>query len=185
MWMCGTKIKKEVCCICLEKREITLSCYFCLEGNLCSVCAVKLCEEGSAGRCPICRQVKWKKSIIKNTKIVPINVLADEEMVDLAGAPIDHTPNYITSEAVPTPRTPTCNEWCIFFHDAWKVFLTILGFWAFMYLMGVLTIVVFVSETSFESSTPYIWILALFIGIFEYILMWFCCCKNSRCLIDE
>lgn len=51
MW-CGTKIKKEVCCICFEK-EITLSCYFCLEGNLCSVCVVKLCEEGSAGTCPI------------------------------------------------------------------------------------------------------------------------------------
>ena len=140
---------------------------------MCSNCAVKLCEEGSADTCPICRQLKWKKSIIKNTKIVPINV---EEVIDLAGEPIEHGP---------TPRTPTCNDWYIFFHDAWKVFLTILGFWAFMYLMGVLTIVVFVSETTFESTTPYIWILALFIGIFEYILMWFCCCKNSRCLIDE
>ena len=176
MWMCGTKIKKEVCCICLEQKEITLSCYFCLEGNLCSNCAVKLCEEGSSEICPVCRQPKWKKSIIKNTKIVPINVGVEEEVIDLAGAPIEYES---------TSRTPTCNELGIFFHDAWKVFLTILGFWAFMYLMGVLTIVVFVSETTFESSTPYIWILALFIGIFEYILMWFCCCKNSRCLIDE
>ena len=35
------------------EKEITLSYYFCLEGNLCSVCVVKLCEEGSAGTCPI------------------------------------------------------------------------------------------------------------------------------------
>ncbi len=175
--MCRTKIKKEVCCICLEQCEITLSCYFCLEGNLCSNCAIKLCEEGSADACPICRQLKWKKSIIKNTKIVPINVSAHEQVVESA--------REANNENIPTSRIKTCNDWCMLFHDIWRVFLSVFGLWAFIYLMGVLTIVVFVSETTFDSSTPYIWILALFIGIFEYILIWFCCCKNSRCLIDE
>lgn len=50
---CGVeqKLKKKYVVFALKK-EITLSCYFCLEGNLCSVCVVKLCE-GSADTCPI------------------------------------------------------------------------------------------------------------------------------------
>jgi len=149
------KTKNEACCICYEIKEITLSCYFCLDGNVCCDCAIKLSEE-SSDKCPICRQMKWKKCRIKKTKIIPTNVQSDVEP--------DKTFLQI------------CEEWYTMLHRAWRVFFTVLGILATVYGTGVLTIVVLCSQKTIIQLTPYIWFLALFVGMFEYFIIWFCCC---------
>lgn len=59
------------CCICLENKDVFLSCKHCVEGHVCAVCTPRVIEE--CAKCPVCRQRGWH-SKFKN-KIVPQNNL--------------------------------------------------------------------------------------------------------------
>ena len=143
-----------------------MSCYFCVEGKLCCDCTLQLSEEGLCKICPICRQIKWKNRIIKSTKIIPTNVQADEETENT------------------DIKSITCEEWCIFLHEVWRRILTIVGFWVVLYGAGLLTIAMFCSKETFQTSS-FIWIIALFVGILEFILIWFCCCSHIKVCENE
>ena len=69
--------KKEICCICQDTCKPAIKCRFCVQGIICSECAISSCEHGINNKCPCCRREKengqdWKEHLIKSTKICPI-----------------------------------------------------------------------------------------------------------------
>ena len=69
--------KKEICCICQDACKPAIKCRFCVQGIICSDCAISSCEHGVNKKCPCCRREKengqdWKEHLIKPTKICPI-----------------------------------------------------------------------------------------------------------------
>ena len=77
--VCFKAISKEkhTCCICQEECNPAIKCRFCVQGIICSECAISSCEHGINKKCPCCRREKengedWKEHLIKSTKICPI-----------------------------------------------------------------------------------------------------------------
>ena len=47
--------KKEICCICQDTCKPAIKCRFCVQGIICSECAISSCEHGINKKCPCCR----------------------------------------------------------------------------------------------------------------------------------
>ena len=50
--------KKEICCICQDACKPAIKCRFCVQGIICSECAISSCEHGINNKCPCCRRQK-------------------------------------------------------------------------------------------------------------------------------
>ena len=64
--------KNSECCICSEKTNKGFKCKLCKEGFVCRKCMPRLCESGLCNKCPVCRQVDWRKKNTNQTVVIPI-----------------------------------------------------------------------------------------------------------------
>ena len=51
----------KYCCICLQLENDTISCLKCKNAVVCHNCISSMLEKGVCDKCPICRQINWKK----------------------------------------------------------------------------------------------------------------------------
>ena len=72
--MCST-IRYFDCPICLSSKKVKNStkCKKCKNTHICNDCMLNMCEKGLADKCPVCRQIEWRKQILKKSSILPNN----------------------------------------------------------------------------------------------------------------
>lgn len=70
-------MNKNTCCVCLSSDEIIgVSCNRCHEGKCCWPCALQLAEQGSLGKCPVCRTVGWRGE----RTVLPVTLHPDPDL---------------------------------------------------------------------------------------------------------
>ena len=162
------RTKKSECCICLEKKEIILSCKFCVEGVVCGECGLRIIEDA---RCPICRQENWRKGSISKKKVIPCTIDYNLANIEVITDEIEEEPT----------RSMSCDDRILLLQRIWDNLLLLLGLIVISTISGFLTSYIFYSHETFQKNYAFIWISSPFIGLLEIRLLSFCCgCKQSQ-----
>ncbi len=167
------RTKKSECCICLDKKEIVLSCKFCVEGVVCEECGLKIIEDA---RCPICRQENWRKGSMSKKKVAPCAI--DYNLANIEAI------NEETDEDEELVRSMSCEDRILLLQRVWDNILLMLGLIVISTVSGFLTMYVFFSPDTFQTHPVWIWISAPIIGLIEIRLFYFCCCGMKPHTLD-
>ena len=175
--VCFKAISKEkhTCCICQETCNPAIKCRFCVQGIICSECAISSCEHGINNKCPCCRREKengqdWKEHLIKSTKICPI------------GQPKVKTIEIVVTDP-DTEKDPceccddidnTIRQVCL----TYQLVTSVLGFILILWGIGMLTVLMFGNGLVTSGSPLLIVFVPFGIGVTEIILLKCCCCPN-------
>lgn len=164
--------KKEVCCICQDTCKPAIKCRFCVQGIICSECAISSCEHGINKKCPCCRREKengedWKEHLIKSTKICPIGKPKTKKIEIVV---VDNG----EEEEPDVSCDYTMRKICLTYQLVTSVVGLILILWG----IGFLTTLMF-GNGLVTSGSPLLIVFAPFgIGVTEIILLKCCCCPN-------
>lgn len=169
--------EKHTCCICQDLHEPAIKCRFCIEGIICSDCAISSCEHGLSNRCPCCRREKvngqdWKEHLIKSTKICPI------------GKPKVKTIEIVVTDSETEKEICECcddidntvRQICIIY----KFATSIIGLLFILWGIGFITLLMF--SPILIDNKPGKALIMLFvplgIGILETVIIKCCCCPQ-------
>ena len=158
------RTKKSECCICLEKKEIILSCKFCLEGVVCGECGLRIIEDA---RCPICRQENWRKGSLSKKKVIPCTIDYNLANIEVITEEINENED--------ATRSMSCEDRILLLQRIWDNLLLMLGLIVISTIAGFLTSYIFYSHETFQKNFAFIWISSPFIGIIEIRLLAYCC----------
>jgi len=177
--VCFKAISKEkhTCCICQETCNPAIKCRFCVQGIICSECAISSCEHGINNKCPCCRREKengqdWKEHLIKSTKICPI------------GQPKIKTIEIVVTDP-DTEKDPceccddidnTIRQVCIIY----KLATSIIGLLFILWGIGFITLLMFgpILIDNKPEKTVVLLFVPLGIGILETVIIKCCCCPR-------
>ena len=166
--------KKAICCICQDACKPAIKCRFCVQGIICSECAISSCEHGINNKCPCCRREKengedWKQHLIKSTKICPI------------GKPKEKTIEIVVTDSEKEEEEVCCDnidntmrKICLTYQLVTSVVGLILILWG----IGFLTTLMFGNGLVTSGSPLLIVFVPFGIGVTEIILLKCCCCPN-------
>ena len=168
-------LKKEICCICQDACKPAIKCRFCVQGIICSDCAISSCEHGINKKCPCCRREKengedWKEHLIKSTKICPIGKPKTKKIEIIV---VDDGEEEKPDECCDNMDN-TMRKICL----TYQLVTSIVGFILILWGIGFLTTLMF-GNGLVTSGSPLLVVFAPFgIGVLEIILLKCCCCPN-------
>ena len=154
MFFCCNKRK---CPICLEYKKTYLVCKNCKNTNICFECVTNMCEFGICDKCPVCRQINWKKKI----KVEIANDIFKIKYIYKCLDTIISIIKYIY-------------KLLILLVNIFVIFIII-------YLIGIITIVIFWPSIDFNKSINRFG-LPIFLGLLWLLIIWSpCCCGQTLC----
>lgn len=154
--------KNSECCICSEPTSKGFKCKLCKEGFVCRKCMPRLCESGLCNKCPVCRQVDWRKKNTSQTVVIPI-----KESDIIIVEPVTQSQEEIK---------PCLNELpsCRYTMDKLLVLFSILFL---SYIIGIFTVAEPI-KYPYSRWRPEHHILAFVVGIFEFCIISYCCWRS-------
>ena len=154
--------KSSQCCICSETTNKGFNCKICKEGFVCRKCMPRLCESGLCNKCPVCRQVDWRKKNTNQTVIIPIK---ESEIIIIE--PVTQSQG---EEKTCWDELPPCRQiWEYIKMGCCIIFLS--------YVIGALSIADYV-RYGYSKWKPEHHILALAIGLCEFCIVSYCCWRS-------
>ena len=175
--VCFKAISKEkhTCCICQEECNPAIKCRFCVQGIICSECAISSCEHGINNKCPCCRREKengqdWKEHLIKSTKICPIGQPKIKIIEIVVTDPDTEKDSCECCDDIDN----TIRQICIIY----KIATSIIGLLFILWGIGMLTTLMFGNGLVTSGSPLLIVFVPFGIGVTEIILLKCCCCPN-------
>jgi len=192
---------KNSCVVCKEEKKQGIWCNRCTSTLVCQDCILSMCEHGICDKCPVCRKLNWKKSNFKKDQIVPIKP-RNTEIVNITSLnirvqriPIESRQYYCiktqqccgnvknnVKNLFCVSRRETTNFWmCIFRHsnhafDNCNFICCVIPF--YIYLFGVLSILIFMLDIDWQKDYCFIWMPLIFGSVVSVLLAWvlFKCC---------
>ena len=192
---------KNSCVVYKEEKKQGIWCNECTSTLVCQDCILSMCEHGICDKCPVCRKLNWKKSNFKKDQIVPIKP-RNTEIVNITSLnirvqriPIESRQYYCiktqqccgnvknnVKNLFCVSRRETTNFWmCIFRHsnhafDNCNFICCVIPF--YIYLFGVLSILIFMPDIDWQKDYCFIWMPLIFGSVVSVLLAWvlFKCC---------
>jgi len=152
---CFTSIYTQ-CCICQEMKRNYTKCVKCKNAYVCCDCILSLCEHGKYSKCPLCRQLEWRKNTLKKTLIIPSKTNQNYEWEG----------EYNDEEED--------NKSDMYCYLSIMVIRNICAYLVFSWLCGIMTVLI-VHPFDTHVSVALIIILPLILGIFEVSCCIHCC----------
>ena len=154
--------KSSQCCICSETTNKGFNCKICKEGFVCRKCMPRLCESGLCNKCPVCRQVDWRKKNTNQTVIIPIK---ESEIIIIE--PVTQSQG---EEKTCWDELPPCRQiWEYIKMGCCIIFLS--------YVIGALSVADYI-RYGYSKWKPEHHILALAIGLCEFCIVSYCCWRS-------
>lgn len=169
--------QKNDCCVCYERKDIIVSCKYCVEGQICNICYSSLSKYNQDDKCPCCRQEQWNNYIAKKTKVYPIIDIDNDNDND------NDIESGFTTRDIQQDRK-RC-RFIVIKNPITKIVSIVKSIWTAMilWMLGLFTL--FIVGGIYQEKEPSLFkvlILPLLVGSLEILLILGCCC-NKECKI--
>jgi len=154
--------KYAQCCICQEMKKNFTKCIKCKNAHVCSDCMLSLCEHGQCSKCPLCRQLEWRKNTLKKTLIIPSNIK------------INTNQNYEWEDGYEDEDEYKDNNSCMYCYLSIMITRNICAYLIFSWLCGIMTILI-VHPFDTSASVALIILFPLILGLIELACCIYCC----------
>lgn len=162
--------QKKDCCVCYEKKDIIVSCKYCVDGKICNACYTSLSKYNQHDKCPCCRQEKWNNYIAVKTKVYPV--------IDIEAGTVRRNEPEERKKCTFTIIKEPIKNIVFIVKSIWTVLL--------LWMLGLFTLFIIGAITPDEEPSIFkILIIPLLVGAIETILTLGCCCNReckSACL---